>query len=85
MYEFQERELLISILNCLVIKYTILPMTEYVEIICPNNQYVISIVSKGSTKTVLQELALDIFSACLKFNVNITIYESKTITPVSQQ
>jgi hypothetical protein len=35
MYEFQERELLISILKCLVIKYTILPMTEYVEIICP--------------------------------------------------
>jgi hypothetical protein len=27
--------LLISILKCLVIKYTILPMTEYVEIICP--------------------------------------------------
>jgi hypothetical protein len=26
MYEFQERELLISILKCLVIKYTILPM-----------------------------------------------------------
>jgi hypothetical protein len=24
-----------------------------------------------NTKTVLQELALDIFSACLKFNVNI--------------
>ena len=35
MYEFQERELLISILKCFVIKYTILPMTEYVEIICP--------------------------------------------------
>jgi hypothetical protein len=31
----------------------------------------VSIVSKGSTKTVLQVLALDIFSACLKFNVNI--------------
>ena len=36
-----------------------------------DNQNVVSIVSKGSTKTVLQELALDIFSACLKFNVNI--------------
>ena len=36
-----------------------------------DNQNVVSIVGKGSTKTVLQELALDIFSACLKFNVNI--------------
>ena len=36
-----------------------------------DNQNVVSIVSKGSTKTVPQELALDIFSACLKFNVNI--------------
>jgi hypothetical protein len=36
-----------------------------------DNQNVVSIVSNGSTKTVLQELALDIFSACLKFNVNI--------------
>ena len=35
------------------------------------NQNVVSIVSKGSAKTVLQELALDIFSACMKFNVNI--------------
>jgi hypothetical protein len=36
-----------------------------------DNQNMVSIVGKGSTKTVLQELALDIFSACLKFNVNI--------------
>ncbi|CAC5359726.1 unnamed protein product [Mytilus coruscus] len=38
-----------------------------------DNQNVVSIVSKGSTKTVLQNLALDIFSACLKYNVNIDI------------
>jgi hypothetical protein len=36
-----------------------------------NQLIIVIIVSKGSTKTVLQELALDIFSACLKFNVNI--------------
>ncbi|CAC5396382.1 unnamed protein product [Mytilus coruscus] len=38
-----------------------------------DNQNVVSIVSKGSTKTILQNLALDIFSACLKYNVNIDI------------
>ena len=36
-----------------------------------DNQNVVSIVSKGSTKTVLQNIALDIFSTCLKYNVNI--------------
>ena len=30
-----------------------------------------SIVSKDSTKTVLQKLALDIVSTCLKYNINI--------------
>ncbi|CAG2198047.1 unnamed protein product [Mytilus edulis] len=34
---------------------------------------VVSIVSKGSTKTILQNLALDIFAARLKYNVNIDI------------
>ncbi|XP_076099880.1 uncharacterized protein LOC143069233 [Mytilus galloprovincialis] len=38
-----------------------------------DNLNVVSIVSKGSTKTILQNLALDIFSACLKYNVNIDI------------
>ncbi|CAC5370950.1 unnamed protein product [Mytilus coruscus] len=38
-----------------------------------DNQNDVSIVSKGSTKTILQNLALDIFSACLKYNVNIDI------------
>ncbi|XP_063416792.1 uncharacterized protein LOC134699035 [Mytilus trossulus] len=36
-----------------------------------DNQNVVSIVSKGSTKSVLQKLALDIFSTCIKHNVNI--------------
>jgi hypothetical protein len=36
-----------------------------------DNQNVVSIVSKGSTKTVLQELALDIFIACLKLPINL--------------
>lgn len=36
-----------------------------------DNQNVVSIVSKGSTKTVLQALALDIFRICLKYNVNL--------------
>ncbi|VDI23314.1 Hypothetical predicted protein [Mytilus galloprovincialis] len=36
-----------------------------------DNQNVVSIVSKGSTKSVLQKLALDIFSTCITHNVNI--------------
>ena len=36
-----------------------------------DNQNVVSIVSKGSTKTVLQNIALNIFGACLKYNVDI--------------
>ncbi|CAG2240187.1 unnamed protein product [Mytilus edulis] len=36
-----------------------------------DNQNFVSIVSKGSTKSVLQKLALDIFSTCIKHNVNI--------------
>jgi len=38
-----------------------------------DNQNVVSIVSKGSTKTVLQKLVLDIFSTCFKYNINIDI------------
>ncbi|VDI24913.1 Hypothetical predicted protein [Mytilus galloprovincialis] len=38
-----------------------------------DNQNVVSIVSKGSTKTILQNLALDIISVCLEYNVNIDI------------
>ena len=36
-----------------------------------DNQNVVSIVSKRSTKSVLQKLALDIFSTCIKHNVSI--------------
>ena len=36
-----------------------------------DSQNVVSIVGKGSTKTVLHKLALDMFSTCLKYNVNI--------------
>lgn len=36
-----------------------------------DNQNVVHIVTKGSTKTVLQKLALDMFSTCLKYNINI--------------
>ena len=38
-----------------------------------DNQNVVNIVSKGSTKTVLQKLSLDIFNACIKHSVNIDI------------
>jgi hypothetical protein len=35
-----------------------------------DNKHVVRIVYKGSTKTVLQKLALDMFSTCLKYNIN---------------
>jgi hypothetical protein len=75
MYQFQERELLISILKCLVEKgnsSTWKELTAVKQVLLSlihilsgkrikwftDNQNVVSIVSKGSTKTVLQELAI---------------------------
>ena len=36
-----------------------------------DNQNVVSIVSKGSTKSILQTIALDIFKICLQHSINI--------------
>lgn len=38
-----------------------------------DNQNVVRIVSRGSTKTVLQKIALDIFNICLRSNVNLDV------------
>ena len=38
-----------------------------------DNKNVARIVCKGSTKAVLQKLALDIFSTFLKYNINIAM------------
>jgi hypothetical protein len=69
MYEFQERELFISILKCLVIKYTILPMTEYVEIICPTKD------ATFLTYTVLRDSYNSWYVA--KFGKNGTVLHGK--------